>query len=195
MEKIRSFIAIELSEEVKDEISRFQEGLKKADLPNVKWVDPAGIHLTLKFLGYTTADTIPAIITAIEEAAAGIPPFLLTVGGLGVFPGPGQTRVAWVGMAGDTDTLGRLKQRLDSGLAALGFTTEKRGFTPHLTLARVRELATAGERQKLAGLIASADFAASRPVRVDNIYLIRSLLTPKGAVYSRIGVVSLQGPK
>jgi len=103
--------------------------------------------------------------------------------------------VAWVGMAGDTDTLGRLKQRLDSGLVALGFTTEKRGFTPHLTLARVRGLATAGERQKLAGLIASADFAASRPVRVDNLYLIRSLLTPKGAVYSRIGVVSLQGPK
>jgi len=195
MEKIRSFIAIELSEEVKDEISRFQEGLKKADLPNVKWVDPAGIHLTLKFLGYTTADTITAIITAIEEAVAGIPPFQLTVGGLGVFPGPGQARVAWVGTAGDTDTLGQLKQRLDSGLTALGFITEKRGFTPHLTLARVRELATAGERQKLAGLIAGASFAASRPVSVDNIYLIRSLLTPKGAVYSRIGAVSLQEPK
>ncbi len=195
MEKIRSFIAIELSGEVKEEISRFQEGLKKADLPNVKWVDPDGIHLTLKFLGYTTADTIPAIITAIEEAAAGIPPFQLTVGGLGVFPGPERARVAWVGMAGDTDTLGRFKQRLDSSLAALGFTAEKRVFTPHLTLARVRELATPGERQKLAGLIASADFAASRPVSVDNIYLIRSLLTPKGAVYSRIGTVVLQGPK
>jgi 2'-5' RNA ligase len=195
MEQIRSFVAIELPEEVKEEIDRLQTGLKKADLPNVKWVDPAGIHLTLKFLGYTTADTVPAILAAIEEAAAGIPPFQLTVGGLGVFPGPGQARVAWVGMAGDTDTLGRLKQRLDGSLATLGFTTEKRGFTPHLTLARAREQATPGERQKLAGLMASGDFAASRPVTVDNIYLIRSRLTPKGAVYSRIGSVGLQGPK
>ncbi len=195
MEKIRSFIAIELSAEIKEEISRFQEGLKKADLPNVKWVDPNGIHLTLKFLGYTTADTIPAIIAAIEEAAAGIPPFQLTVGGLGAFHSPEQVRVAGVGMAGDTDILGQFKQRLDKSLAALGFNAEKRIFTPHLTLARVRELATAGERQKLARLIASADFSASQPVRVDNIYLIRSLLTPKGAVYSRIGTVVLQGPK
>jgi 2'-5' RNA ligase len=98
-------------------------------------------------------------------------------------------------MAGDTDILGQFKQRLDSSLAALGFSAEKRVFTPHLTLARVRELATAGERQKLAGLIAGAGFSASRPVSVDNIYLIRSLLTPKGAVYSRIGTVVLQGPK
>jgi 2'-5' RNA ligase len=195
MEKVRSFVAIELPGEVKEEISRFQAGLKKADLPNVKWVDPAGMHLTLKFLGYATADTVPAIIAAIEEAAAGIPPFQLTVGGLGVFPDPGHTRVAWVGMAGDTDTLDRLKQRLDSSLAALGFSAEKRAFTPHLTLARVRELATPGERQKLAGLIASADFTASRPVIVDNIYLIRSILTPQGAVYSRIGAVSLKVPK
>jgi len=195
MEKIRSFIAIELSAEIKEEISRFQEGLKKADLPNVKWVDPNGIHLTLKFLGYTTADTIPAIIAAIEETAAGIPPFQLTVGGLGVFPSPERVRVAWMGMAGDTDILGQFKQRLDKSLAVLGFSAEKRIFTPHLTLARVRELATAGERQKLARLIASADFAASQPVSVDNIYLIRSLLTPKGAVYSRIGAVVLQGPK
>jgi 2'-5' RNA ligase len=195
MEQIRSFIAIELPDEVKEEIDRFQAGLKKADLPNVKWVDPAGIHLTLKFLGYITAATVPAIMAAIEEATTGIPPFQLTVGGLGVFPDPERVRVAWVGMAGDTDTLGRLKQNLDGNLAALGFATENRVFTPHLTLARAREQATPGERQKLAGLIASADFAASQPVIVESVHLIRSRLTPKGAVYSRIEAVGLQGPK
>jgi 2'-5' RNA ligase len=195
MEQIRSFIAIELPEEVKEEIDRLQAGLKKADLPNVKWVDTAGIHLALKFLGYTTSDTVPSILVAIEEATAGITPFQLTVGGLGVFPGLGQARVAWIGMVGDMKPLGQLKQRLDDNLAVLGFATEKRVFAPHLTLARVREQGTSGERQKLASLIASADFTASRPIRVDNIYLIRSRLTPKGAVYSRIGAVGLQEPK
>jgi 2'-5' RNA ligase len=62
-------------------------------------------------------------------------------------------------------------------------------------LARAREQATPGERQKLAGLISSADFAVSQPVIVENVHLIRSRLTPKGAVYSRIGAVGLQGPK
>ena len=98
-------------------------------------------------------------------------------------------------MVGDVNPLGQLKQRLDDKLAVLGFSTEKRVFAPHLTLARVREQGTSGERQKLANLIASADFTASRPIRVYNIYLIRSRLTPKGAVYSRIGAVGLQEPK
>ncbi|MCK5654027.1 MAG: RNA 2',3'-cyclic phosphodiesterase, partial [Dehalococcoidia bacterium] len=86
MEKIRAFIAIELPDPVKDSLSSLEDRLRPAEHPYVKWVDPKGIHLTLKFLGNIATDQVPRIIEAITSASQGLSPLKLQIGGLGAFP-------------------------------------------------------------------------------------------------------------
>ncbi len=195
MEQIRSFIAIELPEALKLELVELQARLKTADPGGVKWVDPQSIHLTLKFLGNIAADRTGDIIRAMNEAARGIPPFQLTIGGLGVFPNPRRAQVAWVGLSGQVDKLARFQAQLEASLARLGFAPETRPFSPHLTLARLRPQASPAERQSLGQLIISTRFASSYPIVVTAIKLMRSQLTRQGAIYSQIGSVELKSGK
>jgi len=194
MEQIRSFIAIELPDELKLELTQLEARLKLGKQPWVKWVDPYSIHLTLKFLGSIAADRIGEITRAMEEAVQGIPPFHLEVKDLGVFPNLRRVQVAWVGMGGEVDKLGQLQQRIESNLVPLGFAPESRPFTPHLTLARLRDQAPLDERQGFGQLIANTKFEAAYTIEVDAINLMRSQLTREGAIYSRISSVRLKKP-
>ncbi|GAF75032.1 unnamed protein product, partial [marine sediment metagenome] len=134
MEEVRSFIAIELPDELKQELTQLEDRLKLSNQPGVRWVNPYSIHLTLKFLGNIAIDRIDAITRSMEEASRGIAPFHLEVRELGVFPNLKRVQVAWVGVKGEVDTIQRLQQRIESGLVPLGFASESRKFTPHLTL-------------------------------------------------------------
>ena len=194
MEQVRSFIAIELPDELKAGLTRLQAKLKLGKPTGVKWVDPYSIHLTLKFLGSVAVDRIGEITTAMEAAAQGISPFHLEVKGLGVFPNLRRVQVAWVGLGGEVDKLGQLQQRIESNLAHLGFTPESRPFTPHLTLARLRNETSLGERQRFGQLIADTGFETSHSIEVVAISLMRSQLTREGAIYSRISLVELKKP-
>ena len=193
MEQVRSFIAIELPDELKLELTQLEARLKLGKQPWVKWVDPYSIHLTLKFLGSIATDRIGEITRAMEAAARGIPPFHLEVKGLGVFPNLRRAQVAWVGIGGEVDKLSQLQQRIESNLVPLGFAPESRAFTPHLTLARVRDQASLDERQKFGQLIVSTRFEAGT-IEVDAVNLMRSQLTREGAIYSRISSVRLKKP-
>ena len=192
MEQVRSFIAIELPDEVKAGLSQLQAQLKLGKPSSVKWVDPYSIHLTIKFLGNIAEDRIPAITRAIEEATKGLSSFQLKVTGLGVFPNLKRVQVAWVGIGGEVDKLAQLQQRIESSLTPLGFTAETRPFTPHLTLARLRDQASADERQRMGQLIASTSFKAAYFIKVASINLMRSQLTREGAIYSRLSSVGLR---
>ena len=194
MEQVRSFIAIELPDELKQELVQLQEKLKLGRQPGVKWVDPYSIHLTLKFLGSVAVDKIDTITEAMETAANGISPFHLEIGGLGVFPNLKRVQVAWVGVSGEVDELGQLQQRLESNLACLGFVPESRRFTPHLTLARLRNEVSLGERQRFGRLITDTKFDTHHTIQVDSISLMRSQLTREGAIYSQISSVKLKKP-
>jgi len=192
-EQIRSFIAIELPEEVKKGLARLRKELERDEHKFVKWVDPGGIHLTLKFLGNIPFKRVAEVTEAMKEAAQGISPFHLEISGLGVFPSLKQVRVFWVGIGGEVDKLSRLQQNIDSALAVLGFAKEERPFVPHLTLARIREGASPAERRNFGELVGSTVFKDRYPVEVEAISLMRSQLTPVGAIYSRLCVVGL-GP-
>jgi len=194
MEQVRSFIAIELPDELKLALTRLQSQLKSGREYPVKWVDPYSVHLTLKFLGNIDVARIGEIMGVIEMSAQGIPPFHLEVGGLGVFPGLRRVQVAWVGLGGDVDRLSQLKQRIESNLVPLGFVAESRPFKPHLTLARVRERASPEERDSFGRLIAEASIEDKYSFNVDAVSLMKSQLTREGAVYSRIGSVKLVKP-
>ncbi len=191
MEQVRSFIAIELPDELKSGLVQLQAQLKTGRQPPVKWVDPYSIHLTLKFLGNVAADKISGITRAIEAAAQGVSPLYLEVKGLGAFPNLRRVQVVWVGVSGEVAQLSELQQRIESNLAPLGFAPESRPFKPHLTLARLREQASLDERQSFGELIAGTRFEAVYGFKVDSISLMRSQLTREGAIYSRLGLVGL----
>lgn len=192
MEQIRSFIAVELPDELKLALIRLQDQLKSGGQAPVKWVDPYNIHLTLKFLGDISTDMVGKITVALEGAVRGITPFHLEAKDLGAFPNLKRVQVVWVGIGGEVDRLSQLQQSIESSLAPLGFVSESRPFTPHLTLARLRDRATPDDRQSLGQLIASAGFEAVYSIDVNSIHLMRSQLTREGAVYSRISSIRLK---
>jgi 2'-5' RNA ligase len=192
MDEIRSFIAIELPDELRRVLSKLQAELKSGDQPFIKWVDPNSIHLTLKFLGNIAFKKIEDVTKAMEKAAAGISPFTLEVKDLDVFPGPKRVRVVWVGLSGDIGELKKLQEKIEAEVSPLGFPTESREFTPHLTLARVRDDATPQEREALGQLITNTKAAIDHSFRVESVNLMRSILSREGAVYSRIAAIPLK---
>jgi RNA 2',3'-cyclic 3'-phosphodiesterase len=192
VEQIRSFIAIELPEDLKSALTRLQEQLKSGANAPVKWVNPNSIHLTLQFLGNIATEKVRPITGAMKEAARGIPPFRLEVKGLGVFPNLRSVRVIWVGVGGEVDKLLLLQKNIETGLVPLGFIPEKRPFSPHLTLARVNEYASPKDRESLGKLIADTSFEQGYAIEVDSVQLMRSQLSRAGAIYSRLGSVILK---
>ena len=191
-EQIRSFVAIELPEEAKAGLARLRRELERDEHKFVKWVDPRGIHLTLKFLGDIPSRRVTEITEAMGKAVQGFFPFRLEISGLGAFPSLKQPRVLWVGVGGEVDNLSRLQQSIDCALAALGFAAEERPFVPHLTLARIREGASPSERRSFGELVGSTTFEDKYPIEVEAVRLMRSQLTPAGAIYTCLLVVGLR---
>ncbi len=192
-EQIRSFIAVELPDEVKEGLVRLRGELGSDKHRFVKWVSPEGVHLTIKFLGNIASGRVNDITQAMEEASRGITPFSLEIAGLGAFPNLRQARVLWVGVAGEIDKLSELQRRIDSALVARGFAAEDRPFVPHLTLARIRQGTSPQERKSFGQVVESTMFEDRYRVQVDDVSLMKSQLTPVGAVYTRLSLVRL-GP-
>ncbi|TET12899.1 MAG: RNA 2',3'-cyclic phosphodiesterase [Dehalococcoidia bacterium] len=192
MEPVRAFIAIELPNSVKSTLSQLQDDLKQSDHAPVKWIDSGSIHLTLKFLGNIAVGTTAELTRAISEAARGIAPFRLELGELGVFPNLRAPRVVWIGLGGEIGTLSVIQENIESALIPLGFSPERRAFSPHLTLGRVRERASPEERRRLGEAVSSLKMGAKLSFTVASLSLMRSRLTREGAVYSCLSSVALQ---
>jgi 2'-5' RNA ligase len=194
VELVRSFIAIELPPELKAELAALEERLKAGRHSFVKWVDPDSVHLTLKFLGSVPVDTIPSIVEAITRASQPWPPFSLQIGGTGVFPNWQRPQVFWVGIGDEVGRLTALHRGLESALAPLGFPPESRAFSPHLTLGRLRDRASAEDRRRFGQWAQSVQFEARMPFQVDGMRLMKSQLTPEGPVYGLLASAYLRGP-
>lgn len=183
----RLFVAIELPHEVLRAIGRLQADIQRT-VPDrtASWVRPEGIHLTLKFLGDTPATRVDALATALAHAAAGHWRFTLTLEGLGCFPATHRPRVLWIGVGGDLRQLSALQASVEKHISPLGYPTEDRSFSPHLTLARARR----GARpEEIAALGHAADTHSLKQAvtwQVDAISLIRSRLDPGGAIYTQV---------
>ncbi len=188
MEKVRSFIAIELPEDLKTELGRLQAKLK-IDRPRIKWVSPDGIHLTLKFLGDVDTSQVAGIIQAMTEAVRGINPFDLNIGPLGMFPNPQRVQVVWIGLDGELDTLGSLYHNLEVRMAMVGFPQEKREFKPHLTLARIGDEVLPDDRKHFGNFVASSKADIVYTLKAKGLSLMKSQLTPRGAIYTRLSYV------
>jgi RNA 2',3'-cyclic 3'-phosphodiesterase len=192
MEQIRSFIAIELTQEVKQALAGLQSKLKAASNPQVRWVDSGSIHLTLKFLGDIDSSSTGKIAETLAEATGGTRPFNIAVSGLGVFPNAMRVQVVWVGLTGELDKLNQLQKRIEDGLVPLGFKAEGRTFTPHLTIARVRDFTSPDARKQLGQLIAKTVFDVKYTIKVNAVHLIKSQLTREGPIYTKISTIELK---
>ncbi len=192
MPTVRTFIAIELTEELKAALRRTQQELAE-EMPSrsVRWVQPNGIHLTLKFLGDTPEEKVHAVQEALAQAAAQARPFIFSLSGLGCFPNARQPRVVWVGLQEPAGALVRLQQAVEAHVAPLGFPTEKRPFSPHLTLGRVQQYAGKSDVRKIGEVVATSDVGALGDMAATVISYIKSDLRPSGAVYTTLSEAKL----
>jgi len=195
MELLRAFIAIELPDSLKQELVNLQNVLKSRRHDYIKWVEPSNMHLTLKFLGDVPGDKIKDILSAMQESVAGVEPFSLFVKGLGTFPSLKRIQVIWVGLEGELATLMKLQKNIEENLDILGFPPEEREFTPHLTLGRLRFQPPDEEKERITGLITGLKFESDANIKVTSLNLMKSVLTPKGPVYTRLGEVDFGAKK
>lgn len=180
----RAFISVDLERE--QGIEDLIIALKEAD-PTLKVVDPAQIHITLKFLGGTDEAKIPDIASSMNDAVQGVEPFSIKFHGTSAFPSNNSIRVVWIGLDNALQ-LGTMAGRLDSSLSSFGFEKEKRPFAPHLTVARAKvEAPNPVVRQVIDDNITS-DLGEQK---VEAIRLKKSVLTRCGPVYSTVAEVKL----
>ncbi len=186
---IRTFLAFSLPPDVVAAIREVQQCLIEQGL-RLAWVKPENVHLTLKFLGEISADTVSSVCEAASATAAVAACLETTVKGLGVFPDARRPRVVWAGLSGATQSIIDFQARLEENLAQIGFEKERRRFTAHLTLGRIKKPVPP------AGLLAAIDACAGfdpRAFTVDRLILYKSELRPQGAVYTVLQAFPLTG--
>ncbi len=185
METVRTFIAIVLPDPVIRQLAQVQRQLEKSAPPgSVRWVNPEGIHLTLKFLGDTPVAKLEAIRVALAAVASRSAPCAFTVGGLGCFPNVRRPRVIWVGVQPSGGELAALQRAVEAAMKPMGFPPEGREFTPHLTLGRVRDRVSPTDLSRLGALISSTEVGTLGVVTARRFALIQSVLKPTGAEYT-----------
>ena len=186
---MRAFVAVKPS----SDLERACEGLAEAGRGlGMRWVRPGSVHLTLRFWGDLQPDAVPAACEGLRRAAAASAPFLTAARGLGCFPNAERPRVLWMGLDDPELRLLTLRRRIDAALAALGLPTEKRPFRPHLTVARARREAGGGE---LDTFLDSHKDKMFGHVEVSHLDLMRSDLSAKGAVHTRLHSFPLRGDR
>ena len=184
---LRTFIAVNLTDDALAALARLSDALAERWPPRaVRWVRPRNIHLTLRFLGPTDPDLVPALGAGLDAAASAASPFMLRLEGLGTFPGLRRPRVIWVGLQDPQERLVPLKEAVDRMVRPLGWDGEDRAFRPHLTLGRVRD----GARPP------AGDWMRQPPdcsFEVGALHLMESRLRPRGAEYATLHSAALGG--
>ena len=183
---IRAFIAVTLSPSVGEEIAKIQSLLKEPQ-GDIRWTRIDGMHLTLKFLGDIAHSQVEQILVGLRNALGNHLSFHVQAHDIGAFPNLNRPKVLWAGLS--REGLAELQEKVESALVRLDFPREERGFTPHLTLGRVRSLR--GWKQVLAVIERYERVQFGESV-VDHVTLYQSTLRPDGAVYSPLGTVPLQ---
>jgi len=151
----------------------------------VRWVPAHNVHLTLKFLGDVATPNLEMIQRTMAAEAAGFEAFDGTVEGFGAFPNLHRPSVLWIGFKAPP-TLGVLQRELDLATERLGYRGDERGFSPHLTIGRVRTTARAADMQKVRDQLAQLQIASLGSVHIGAVHLFKSDLQATGAVYTRL---------
>ncbi len=189
----RTFIALELNEALQSHLAGVIRQVAQL-LPRVRWVDPSGIHLTLAFLGELDDAQVERAIEAVTLTARQVQPFTYRLTRLDIFGSPRQPRVVWMGIEESSGSLARLHFLLQHELARSGFETDKRLFSPHLTLARVKAPLAPDDLQRLQELLAGKQSSIVSPhgYNVQYVNVMKSELLRSGAHYTCLRACPLQ---
>ena len=189
---LRAFIAIEIPESIQTAIQKETLNLRfSADSALVRWIAPANIHLTLKFLGDVSTTNLQFIKQMLTQECAQHPAFDLQIGKLGSFPTLKRPRVIWVGVQAPAE-FDKLQRAIESAAARLGYTPETGDFSPHLTIGRVRQNLTDAGMQKLRTALTSNHVGMLGTVKVNAVHLYKSDLQPSGSVYTQLSCAPLK---
>ncbi len=178
---MRTFIAIEISEEIKNAIDLYAAPLKR-EKAKISWVKPSNVHITLKFLGEVSSEKIPEIYDSLVRCVMGKKPFEIEVTGTGGFPNLKRPRIIWVGLKKGSEELKNLAASIDNELRKIGFQKEKREFKPHLTIGRVKYI---DDIDRFVKKMNSEEFKGGI-FTAEEILIMRSELKPTGAVYTKL---------
>lgn len=178
-ETLRTFIAVELSEEIRAVLEDIQ-GRLKIFHADIKWVEPSNIHLTLKFLGDVQLKDIPLLTETLRPALKEITPIPTELTELGAFPDLRHPRVLWAGLRDEDGRIAQLADAIETALGKIGYKKEQRDFKAHVTLGRVRSL------KNIAPLVKGLQEYRLPPKTaqvIAGITLFKSTLTPSGPIY------------
>lgn len=193
---IRSFVAVELPEEIHRLLDAQENNLRTAmgrAAGAIRWTRPESVHLTLQFLGDIPVAHTDRISAAITDACKGAQPLKLTVHGIGAFPNVSHPRVLWVGLEGDTEPLRNLSSRISERLKPLGYKPDK-PFSPHITLGRIRDTVRPDELRAISEVLASQASQRNQNAifTVDSVSLMESHLQPGGSVYTQLATIPFE---
>ena len=190
LETIRAFFAIDLPSTVRNTIAETQAQFKGLGL-KISWVKPENIHLTLKFLGDVPENRIEKIRNCFFQDFGDINRFQVSLGKLGVFSNWNRPRVFWIGVRDETKKLYELWSHVQMNLEALGFAKDIKGFSPHLTLARIKSPENKDRLQQKVSRWRPFDI---QPFEVCEIKLFKSRLTPQGSIYTVLETFPFRKP-
>ncbi len=179
---MRLFVGCELEEALRTRLADVgRRGGPSVD--GLRWAAPDALHITLKFLGEVADALVGEVTSVLEEPLGDIPAFAVSFQELGCFPLRGAPRVLWAGISHGAAELSSLSKVVEAAMEPIGFEREKRPFSPHVTLARVKR----GARlRRIDELVSGSNTAAFGGQEVRHVSLIRSVLRPDGAVYTPI---------
>jgi len=187
---LRAFIAIQIPGEVKKQIAGQTAELRRLVGRSVRWVMPENIHLTLKFLGDISSANIDFLSQALKTEVGQFLPFEIRAEGLGAFPNLRRPRVIWIGLNAPPE-LERLQHHLEAATARLGYVSDDKTFSPHLTIGRIRDQLTQSESQTLRNALENAKVGPLGKFSVKSVHLFQSELKPSGPIYTCLSTAAL----
>ncbi|MBP7055878.1 MAG: RNA 2',3'-cyclic phosphodiesterase [Candidatus Omnitrophica bacterium] len=179
---MRTFIAIELSDEIRKTLSQAQSHLRYSGA-DVKWVSEENTHLTLKFLGELSEDKVEKVTSILDNIAKNFKTFEISLKDIGAFPKIEFPKVIWVGLDKGAKESAELASRIDISLSEMGFAGETRPFAAHLTIGRVR---SPKNKAVLKDKILSYHLQPTTYNIISSVILFKSVLTPHGPVYTKL---------
>ncbi len=188
---MRLFVALPIPDPVKQQALRWQEELRDATADaSIRWATADQFHLTLKFLGEVVPARLEALLAAARAACQGVKPFDLHAGRAGFFPNDRNPRVLWAGLHCESGALQGLQAALESRLAEFAEKQENRPFSPHLTLARLKQVPPAQARLLAARVKALSDRRLGE-WRADCVRVMQSELHPAGSRHTCLEEIGL----
>jgi len=191
MDAIRSFVAIELSRSIQQQLETLIGKLKSPRTQAVRWVPTANIHLTIKFLGDVSPKNMDLLKNMLKAEVSQQHSFSLTIGGLGAFPTVKRPRVIWVRITAPPQLIS-LVHLVEAETSKLGYANEDRPFSAHLTLGRVSQNATPEQVRQVAEALAGLTVGQLGTTEVREVILFKSELRPSGAEYAPLFKVPLR---